>query len=61
VSGGAAFPCAATVGVCDPKASNPEHAEENARAEALDLSDAEFTKIDAAFPLDPCPRPLPML
>ncbi len=44
-----------------PKASNPEHAEENAGAGALVLSDAELGKIDAAFPLDPRLRPLPML
>jgi diketogulonate reductase-like aldo/keto reductase len=44
-----------------PKASNPEHAEENAGAGALNLSDAELAKIDAAFPLGPRPRALPML
>jgi diketogulonate reductase-like aldo/keto reductase len=44
-----------------PKASNREHAEENAGAGALDLTDAELARIDAAFPLDPRPRPLPML
>jgi diketogulonate reductase-like aldo/keto reductase len=44
-----------------PKASNPEHAEENAGAGALNLSDAELAKIDAAFPLGPRPRSLPML
>ena len=44
-----------------PKASNPGHAEENAGAGALDLSEAELARIDAAFPLDPRPRPLPML
>jgi diketogulonate reductase-like aldo/keto reductase len=44
-----------------PKASNPEHAEENAGASALHLSDAELAQIDAAFPLDPRPRSLPML
>jgi diketogulonate reductase-like aldo/keto reductase len=44
-----------------PKASNPEHAEENAGAGALDLSDAELAQIDAAFALDPRPRSLPML
>jgi diketogulonate reductase-like aldo/keto reductase len=44
-----------------PKASNPEHAEENARASALDLSAAELAKIDAAFPLGPRQRSLPML
>ena len=36
-----------------PKASNPEHAEENAGAGALNLSDAELAQIDAAFPLRP--------
>jgi diketogulonate reductase-like aldo/keto reductase len=44
-----------------PKASNPEHAEENAAAGSLHLSDAELARIDAAFLLDPRPRPLPML
>jgi diketogulonate reductase-like aldo/keto reductase len=44
-----------------PKASNPEHAEENAGAATLDLGAAELAQIDAAFPLDPRPRPLPML
>jgi diketogulonate reductase-like aldo/keto reductase len=44
-----------------PKAANPEHAEENAGAGALALSDAEVAAIDAAFPLGPCPRSLPML
>jgi diketogulonate reductase-like aldo/keto reductase len=44
-----------------PKASNPKHAEENAGASALDLSDAELARIDAAFPLGPRPRSLPML
>ena len=44
-----------------PKASNPEHAEENAGAGALDLSAAELAQIDAAFPLGPRPRSLPML
>ncbi len=44
-----------------PKASNPEHAAENAGAGALHLSDAELAQIDAAFPLDPRPRSLPML
>jgi diketogulonate reductase-like aldo/keto reductase len=44
-----------------PKASNPGHAEENARAGALELSEAELARIDAAFPLDLRPRPLPML
>ena len=44
-----------------PKAANPEHAEENAGAGALDLSAAELAKIDAAFPLGSRPRSLPML
>jgi diketogulonate reductase-like aldo/keto reductase len=44
-----------------PKASNPEHAEENAGAGALNLSAAELTKIDAAFPFGARPRSLPML
>ena len=44
-----------------PKASNPEHVEENAGAGALDLSEAELARIDAAFPLGPRQRSLPML
>jgi diketogulonate reductase-like aldo/keto reductase len=44
-----------------PKASNPEHAEENAGAATLNLSAAELDKIDAAFPLGARPRSLPML
>jgi diketogulonate reductase-like aldo/keto reductase len=44
-----------------PKASNPEHAEENAGAATLNLSAAELAEIDAAFPLGARPRSLPML
>jgi diketogulonate reductase-like aldo/keto reductase len=44
-----------------PKASNPEHAAENAGAGSLHLSEAEIAQIDAAFPLGPRPRSLPML
>jgi diketogulonate reductase-like aldo/keto reductase len=44
-----------------PKASSSEHGEENAGADALDLSAAELAQIDAAFPLGPRPRSLPML
>jgi diketogulonate reductase-like aldo/keto reductase len=44
-----------------PKASSPAHAEENARAGSLRLSDEELARIDAAFPLGPPPRELPML
>jgi diketogulonate reductase-like aldo/keto reductase len=44
-----------------PKASNPEHAEQNAGAATLNLSAAELAKIDATFPLGARPRSLPML
>jgi len=44
-----------------PKASTPEHAAENAGAGALRLTEAELARIDAAFPLGPPPRRLPML
>ena len=46
-----------------PKASSPEHAAENAGAGAGDLSltNAELARIDAAFPLGPRPRSLPIL
>jgi diketogulonate reductase-like aldo/keto reductase len=44
-----------------PKASTPEHAEENAGAARLRLSDAEIAGIDAAFPRASRPRTLPML
>lgn len=44
-----------------PKASSAEHADDNAGAGALRLSEAEFFRIDAAFPLGPRPRRLPML
>jgi diketogulonate reductase-like aldo/keto reductase len=44
-----------------PKAANPEHAKDNAGAGALKLSEAELAQIDAAFPLGPRPRSLPML
>jgi diketogulonate reductase-like aldo/keto reductase len=44
-----------------PKASNPEHAEENAGAGSLHLNEDELAGIDAAFPLGPPPRSLPML
>lgn len=44
-----------------PKASTPEHAEENAGAGDLQLSDAEIALIDSAFPLGPGPRTLPVL
>jgi diketogulonate reductase-like aldo/keto reductase len=44
-----------------PKASNPEHAEENAAAGDLLLSAAELALIDRAFPLRSGPRELPVL
>lgn len=44
-----------------PKASNAEHAAENAGAGKLLLTEAELQSIDAAFPLGPPPRSLPML
>jgi len=44
-----------------PKASNPEHATDNARAGSLKLSDEDFARIDAAFPRGRKPRSLPMI
>jgi diketogulonate reductase-like aldo/keto reductase len=44
-----------------PKASKPEHAAENAGAGNLHLSAAEIALIDAAFPLGPPPRELPVI
>jgi len=44
-----------------PKASNPEHARENAGAGGLQLSETELIEIDKAFPRGPRPRSLPML
>jgi diketogulonate reductase-like aldo/keto reductase len=44
-----------------PKASNPDHAAENAGAGSLRLTEAELDRIDAAFPPGPPPRRLPML
>jgi diketogulonate reductase-like aldo/keto reductase len=44
-----------------PKASTPEHAEENAGAGDLQLTKAEVGMIDKAFPRGPRPRQLPML
>ncbi len=43
-----------------PKASNPEHASDNAEAGDLRLSEAEIARIDAAFPSGEA-RSLPML
>src|ERR1700730_280487 len=44
-----------------PKASNPEHAAENANASNLRLTEAEVALIDDAFPLGPRSPRLPML
>ena len=44
-----------------PKASSPGHAEENARAGDLTLTDVELGRIDHAFPLGPLPDRLPMI
>ena len=44
-----------------PKASSPEHVADNAAAAALQLTEAELARIDAAFPLGSRPRRLPML
>lgn len=44
-----------------PKASSVEHAEDNARAGQLRLTEAELDRIEVAFPLGPRPPRLPML
>ena len=44
-----------------PKASNPEHAVENAAAGDLRLTEQDIARIDEAFPRGPRPRRLPML
>jgi diketogulonate reductase-like aldo/keto reductase len=44
-----------------PKASNPDHAAENAAAGDLSLSNEETAALDHAFPRGPKPRGLPML
>lgn len=43
-----------------PKSSSVAHTEENAKAVALRLSEAEIARIDAAFPKGAAPRSLPM-
>ena len=44
-----------------PKASNPDHAAENAGAGDLRLTGEEIARIDEAFPRGPRPRDLPTL
>jgi diketogulonate reductase-like aldo/keto reductase len=38
-----------------PKASNPDHVEENAGAGNLELTEGELNRIEKAFPLGPPP------
>lgn len=44
-----------------PKASSPEHAADNAGAGTLSLTEADLSRLDAAFPLGDRPHHLPML
>ncbi len=44
-----------------PKASNPEHAADNAAAGELVLGSDDIAALDKAFPLGTRPRSLPML
>jgi diketogulonate reductase-like aldo/keto reductase len=44
-----------------PKSADPAHVQENAAAGDLALTEAEFARIDEAFPRGPRPRGLPML
>jgi diketogulonate reductase-like aldo/keto reductase len=44
-----------------PKAFDIAHVTENAGAYAVELSDSDISKIDAAFPLGKAPRGLPMI
>jgi diketogulonate reductase-like aldo/keto reductase len=44
-----------------PKASNPEHAADNAATGKLRLTQDDIARIDRAFPRGPKPRSLPML
>jgi diketogulonate reductase-like aldo/keto reductase len=56
-----AFLARKTAVLAIPKASNAEHAAENAGAGDLVLNESEIAAIDAAFPRGPKPRALPML
>jgi diketogulonate reductase-like aldo/keto reductase len=56
-----AFLCRRTSLFAIPKASNPDHAAENAAAGKLTLKDEEISALDNAFPRGPKPRRLPML
>ena len=44
-----------------PKASSPQHAEENAGAGDLQLSDAEIERVNQVFPRGPKPDRLPVI
>jgi len=44
-----------------PKAATPDHVVDNAAAGRLELSSTEVERINAAFPLGPRPRSLPMI
>jgi diketogulonate reductase-like aldo/keto reductase len=44
-----------------PKASGPEHAADNAGAGDVRLTEAEFARIDEAFPVGPRPGTLPVI
>lgn len=44
-----------------PKAADIAHVTENAGANAVQLSDSDISKIDAAFPVGRAPRQLPMI
>jgi diketogulonate reductase-like aldo/keto reductase len=44
-----------------PKASDPDHAAENAAAGDLELTDMQIARLEKAFPLGPVPPELPML
>jgi diketogulonate reductase-like aldo/keto reductase len=56
-----AFLCRTTSLFAIPKASNPDHAAENAAAGKLTLKDEEISALDNAFPRGPKRRGLPML
>jgi diketogulonate reductase-like aldo/keto reductase len=44
-----------------PKAAKPANVTDNAAADDLFLSEAELSRIDAAFPLGKAPRSLPII
>jgi Aldo/keto reductase family len=60
-SSGAGFSDTPPVALRDPQGIPPAHAEENAGAGDLQLSDSDVALIDAVFPRGPQPRALPVL